>query len=79
MKPLYFIIGIITVIYVITEWIGGKIQYSIEGYVGSGLFDIITFFDKHFISRGLFMNLVYVATLLFGIILVWIGMKRGKK
>ena len=42
MRPLLFFAGIITVIYVIAEWFGGHIQFSIEGYTGNGMYDIAT-------------------------------------
>ena len=79
MRPLLFFAGIITVIYVIAEWFGGHIQFSIEGYTGNGMYDIINFFDSHLISRGLFLNIIYLLTLLTGIGFMWIGIIGKRK
>lgn len=78
-RPLIFIIGILTTIYVVVEWIEGHIQYSIEGYTGNGIYGIIHFFDSKFVPHSTFMTLVYTITLLFGLLFMWIGLTGGKK
>lgn len=79
MRPLFLLIGILTVIYVIAEWIGGHLQYSLEGYVGGGVFGIANYLNPGFASYNSFMAIVYVLTFIFGILMVWIGLTGERK
>jgi len=79
MRPILFLIGLITVIYVIDEWIRGYLQYSIEGYAGNTIYSIIHYFDANTITHSLFMAIVYLFTLMFGIGLMMMGVKGKKK
>ncbi len=78
MKPLTFIIGILLVVYVIAEWINGTLQYSFEGYIGSGIYGISSHFTS-MPSYNSFMTVVYVLTFVAGLLMVWIGLTGERK
>lgn len=67
-----FLIGIFLFFYVVVEAFQGKLQYSFEGWIGSGLYSI----GDRFVSmpsRTLFMDMVYALTLLIALIMIFIG------
>lgn len=79
MRPIILIGGFLLTIYVIAAWIGGTLEYSMEGYIGNGIYTIIDYFNPNFSSHTLFMFAVYVLTFLAGILMMWIGLAGEKK
>ena len=79
MRVVMLLGGLLLSLYVVAAWIGGTLQYSFEGYIGSGIYGIGNYFDAGFMSRGTFMSIVYVLTLLLGIIMIIAGFGDRKK
>ncbi|MBX8640810.1 MAG: hypothetical protein KIY10_09295 [Thermoplasmata archaeon] len=79
MRPIVLVLGVLLVIYVIAEWINGTLQYSFEGYIGSGVYGIASYFTTSMPRYNTFMTLVYVFTFLIGIGMVWVGLSGEKK
>lgn len=73
MRPLLFILGFLLVVYLIASWINGTLQYSFEGYIGSGVFWIGNIASPGFMSLTSFMDIVYVLTFLLGIVMMYGG------
>jgi hypothetical protein len=82
MKPLSFIIGLLLIIYVAAGAIGGTLQYSFEGYIGSGAYYIASRFTAMPLTETVFLGIIYAVTIMFGIVLMMngvFGQKRRKK
>ncbi len=77
MRPLMFLIGILLFFYVIVEAFKGTLQYSFEGFIGSGLYSISSRFTN-MPPEALFMDLVYVLTLLLSIVMMYAGFTMEK-
>lgn len=73
MRPLIFLLGFLLTIYVIMEWIEGTIKYSMEGWIGNGVYTVINYFSPNFTAHSTFMTVVYVLTFLLGIFMMFIG------
>lgn len=67
-----FLIGILLFFYVVIEAFEGNLQYSFEGWIGSGLYSIGARFSS-IPSKALFMNVVYGLTLLISFIMIYVG------
>ncbi len=78
MRPISFIIGFLLVLYVAAEALGHTLQYSFEGYIGTGVYLIADRFYS-MPSMGLFLDIVYVFTFLAGILMMWIGITGERK
>lgn len=79
MRPLSFIIGLLLLIYFIVEAMKGRLQYSFEGFVGTGVYGIASHLTDSMPSEGLFMSIVYAFTVALSLLLMWIGITGGKK
>ncbi len=73
MRPLIFLIGFLLTIYVIIEWIQGTIKYSMEGWIGNGVYSVTNFFSPGFTSHSTFMTTVYVLTFILGLFMMFVG------
>ena len=78
MRPLLFLIGVLLFFYVIVEAIEGKLQYSFEGWIGTGIYDVAGRFTA-MPSITLFMDLVYALTLILSLGMIYIGAKSSRK
>ena len=78
MRPLLFLIGVLLFFYVIVEAIEGKLQYSFEGWIGTGIYDIAGRFET-MPSITLFMDLVYALTIILSLGMIYIGATSSRK
>jgi hypothetical protein len=79
MKPLSFIIGFLLVIYVLAGAFGGTLQYSFEGYIGSGVYFIASRFTTMPLPQSVFLGIVYAITIMIGILLMVRGLFGQKQ
>lgn len=79
MRPLVFLIGLLLFAYVIVEAIKGELQYSFEGFIGSGLYGIASHFTSSLPARGAFMDIVYALTLVLALLMMWVGITGDRK
>ena len=73
-----FLIGVLLFVYVIVEAIEGKLQYSFEGWIGTGIYDVVGRFTA-MPSITLFMDLVYALTIILALGMIYIGATSSRK
>ena len=78
MRPLLFLVGVLLFFYVIVEAIEGKLQYSFEGWIGIGMYDLSEKFTA-MPSMTLFMDLVYFMTFVLALGMIYIGGTSNKR
>ena len=73
-----FLIGVLLFFYVVVEAIEGKMQYSFEGWIGTGIYDVAGRFTA-MPSITLFMDLVYTLTIILALGMIYIGATSSRK
>ena len=73
-----FLIGVLLFFYVVVEAIEGKLQYSFEGWIGTGIYDVAGRFTA-MPSITLFMDLVYTLTIILALGMIYIGATSSRK
>lgn len=73
-----FLIGILLFFYVVVEAIEGKLQYSFEGWIGTGIYDVAGRFTA-MPSITLFMDMVYALTIILALGMIYIGATSSRK
>ena len=73
-----FLIGVLLFFYVVVEAIEGKLQYSFEGWIGTGIYDVAGRFTA-MPSMTLFMDLVYALTIILALGMIYIGATSSRK
>lgn len=73
-----FLIGVLLFFYVVVEAIEGKLQYSFEGWIGTGIYDVVGRFTA-MPSITLFMDLVYALTIILALGMIYIGATSSRK
>lgn len=73
-----FLAGVLLFFYVVVEAIEGKLQYSFEGWIGTGIYDVAGRFTA-MPSMTLFMDLVYALTIILALGMIYIGATSSRK
>ena len=73
-----FLAGVLLFFYVVVEAIEGKLQYSFEGWIGTGIYDVAGRFTA-MPSITLFMDLVYALTIILALGMIYIGATSSRK
>ena len=73
-----FLAGVLLFFYVVVEAIEGKLQYSFEGWIGTGIYDVVGRFTA-MPSITLFMDLVYALTIILALGMIYIGATSSRK
>ena len=73
-----FLIGVLLFFYVVVEAIEGKMQYSFEGWIGTGIYDVAGRFTA-MPSITLFMDMVYALTIILALGMIYIGATSSRK
>ena len=73
-----FLIGVLLFFYVVVEAIEGKLQYSFEGWIGTGIYDVVGRFTA-MPSITLFMDMVYALTIILALGMIYIGATSSRK
>ena len=73
-----FLAGVLLFFYVVVEAIEGKLQYSFEGWIGTGIYDVAGRFTA-MPSKTLFMDLVYALTIILALGMIYIGATSSRK
>ena len=73
-----FLAGVLLFFYVVVEAIEGKLQYSFEGWIGTGIYDVAGRFTA-MPSITLFMDMVYALTIILALGMIYIGATSSRK